>query len=397
MIYRERILKDSPYVNKKSYAPLWGAIVLFAMLNCNSLRAQQSEDPFDTTVADDSPAEEATPEPTPSDKTIIKVPVPEEVSTPAEENNDDSLLLAQPEPTPTPSGNVSEEELLSNQVSSKKAKTENNDSSSEIQDLSLEEAHEIQSAKNPKKKKSRSAKINKVDNGALNSFDMESVGKSRKSRVRQSQEQMAPVKIYGRDSKTGMRNEINTQNDGSRYSLVYHANANLKRAQDVTTLEFLYGYKLNNRKVPLWAEFCIFKTTAQFDTVAIPNNNMVVANRTNLDASSESIFGIGAGISMRSNWIQDFIDTEKWSESTSAQFYYLTMSEEYFSKSYKGYGIKAHFSLNYRMSQSVQIGPKFGHYLASVTRAAENSEPSDKRSLLLTWTSLGFDFTYYFK
>ena len=396
MIYREKTLKNSPFISCKSLTILCLIITLDILLNINFSYAQ-SDDPFEATPPDDTPSVDTTPAASASGKTIIKVPTPGGEKKTAETSSDDSLLSAMPTPTPTPKGNVTEDELLSNKESGKKLNTPTNENTPEIQELSLEDANNQKSQKNKKTITPKIKKIEKIEKGALNSFDMEHFGKDHKMQTRQNKEKMAPVKIYGRDSETGVMQTIDTQNDGHRYSLVYHTNANLKKAQDLTTLEFLFGYKMENKKVPLWAEFIIFKTSAKFSSIALPNRYMNVPNRSVLDDTNESLMGLGGGVSLRSNWIQDFINTERWSESTSAQIYYITMSEKYSSQNYKGYGIKAHFSLNYRLSQSIQIGPKFGYYLASLNYPQENKKPSDQRSLLITWASMGLDFTYYFK
>lgn len=346
-----------------------------------------SDDPF-AAIPDDVPsAEESVAQP--SDKTILKIPTPNDQNTPQEETLEDSPLVINT-PVKKNTSTSNETELLSNKdIPEKKEITasEKNEDTPVIEE--------------PKKIKAVAKKTfspAKKEKGALNSFDMENVGKSKKNKKQDRLiEQNAPIKIYGRDNDTGLVKDFDTKDDQGRFSLLYHANANLRKAQDLRTLEFIYGHKLSNNKIPLWAEFSFFNTTATFDTISSPNSSQNPSSLAAFNNSSESMWGAGAGIAIRSHWIRDFGASEHWSEGVGAHVYYLSLTENYFSQSYTGYGLKTHFSLDYRLSKRIQMGPQFGYYLATINRPKATNERSDVGALLITWTSLAFNFTYYFK
>lgn len=197
--------------------------------------------------------------------------------------------------------------------------------------------------------------------------------------------------LQDRDDKTGLVIRFNPDHDASRWSAAYHMNAKAQNLSDLTTLEFIYGMKWGLG----WMEFILAKTSGRFDALTTANSNMSFASQDDLHATDEDAFTFGVGYSLRSQWIMDFFGNDRWSESTSAAATYNTFSENYQNKSYKGFGVQATFGINYRLSKSIQIGPKMSWHLASVKHNEDTNLVSDARSLLLSWFSLAFDFTYY--
>jgi hypothetical protein len=66
------------------------------------------------------------------------------------------------------------------------------------------------------------------------------------------------------------------------------------------------------------------------------------------------------------------------------------------SESYSGFGYTAEYSLSYRSSKRFFYGGKISYNWALVDRSQVDEEDLTERSLVFGWTTVGFEFGYFF-
>lgn len=196
-----------------------------------------------------------------------------------------------------------------------------------------------------------------------------------------------------RDIETGVfLQDYNTYSDKNRTSFLYHVNNDINSITNITTLEFNYAHKFELA----WLELFAIRTTATFNEITDSNPNDFSGGEA-LDLTEESLLAFGAGLSYRSSWIQELVNSDKMFTTTAASLGWYSLSENFSGFTYSGPGIKTDFGIHRRSSRSMHYGVRMSYNLASVKRAQETElERSSQRSLTLSWLTVGFDLSFYF-
>lgn len=200
-----------------------------------------------------------------------------------------------------------------------------------------------------------------------------------------------------KDSNSGLYDTTyETTLDTNRFSLLYRTNANIKKMDGLTSFEVIYARKLEL----FWAEIFFSKTNGRFESLA-SNNPNVTPSSNDLDQSNVSIMTLGTGLSLRTTLVQDLlnsiINTERFFETSSAAITYNSFKDSYQSKTFTGPGFRADYAIHYRAYPNFHFGPHFSYNLSVVKKPKEDgSEMANTRSLVLFWTTIGLDFSFYF-
>ncbi|TNF01321.1 MAG: hypothetical protein EP326_04640 [Deltaproteobacteria bacterium] len=196
-----------------------------------------------------------------------------------------------------------------------------------------------------------------------------------------------------RDEDTGLlREAYNIKQDSGRYSFLYHINADLKNAVDISTFEFIYGQKRDFG----WLEFSIAKISGEFQELT-ENNAALGGESQDLQEESDGVLVLGVGLGWRTKYVRHLVAMDTLYETISAQVTYNQFDENFRGESFSGPGIKADFGIHKRTSEAFHFGVRMSYNLAHVKKAQEfEGHSSPARSLLLTWLSLGLDLTFYY-
>ena len=200
-----------------------------------------------------------------------------------------------------------------------------------------------------------------------------------------------------KDSSTGIYDTTyETTQDTSRFGILYRTNANMKKMDGLTSYEAVYGKKMDL----FWAEIFVSKANGRFECLA-SNNENVGPSSSDLDQSSVSVTTLGAGLSLRTTLVQEvlnsIINAERFFETSAAALTYNSFNDSFRGKTFTGPGFRADYGIHYRAYPSFHIGPHFSYNLAVVKKPKEEgSEMSNSRSLVLSWTTIGLDLSFYF-
>lgn len=196
-----------------------------------------------------------------------------------------------------------------------------------------------------------------------------------------------------RDSETGLLREVyNVKADKGKYSFLFHVNSDLKDIADISTFEFIYGFKRDFG----WIDFSIAKTSGEFQELT-ENNPSLGALSQELMEERGGVLTLGLGVGFRTNYVRHLIAMDTLYETVAASLTYNQFDETFRGEKFSGPGIKADFGIHKRTSESFHFGAKMSYNLAHVKKAQEfEGQNSAARSLLLTWLSLGLDLTFYY-
>jgi hypothetical protein len=239
--------------------------------------------------------------------------------------------------------------------------------------------------------------LNKLEREELEKIDRESklIKASKKSAHFEEFNQSEPLKLRQRDERTGvMLKDYSVDRDRSRISLLYHINADLMSAADISTFEGIYAKKFEFA----WAEFFVNKSTLKIREITSYNSSAFKSTSEELinDEGSDFI-NFGAGLSYRTSAIQHLINSDSWFESVGASLGYAQLSNTPSDTKFSGPSLKADFGVHNRSSKFFHLGMKFSYNLASVKRSRENeTEDGSARALTLSWVSMALDLSYYF-
>ncbi len=174
--------------------------------------------------------------------------------------------------------------------------------------------------------------------------------------------------------------------------MIYFLNGNIRQLSGVSTFEFLFGKKISN----YWIEIFGRKSDLRYKSVTFLNGAVRTADSEGLLFTSEPLFSGGFGIAYRSTFIQNFIKSGDYFETTSAHINYNLLSEVMTTDVFTGFGFKADFGIHKRFSRYFHLGAKFSYNIAALTRdPVEGEDSSTLRSLVLHWIGIGIDLTYY--
>ena len=203
----------------------------------------------------------------------------------------------------------------------------------------------------------------------------------------------AQVLSATQDPKTGITRGIyDLKSDVGRYSVIYHFNSDIFEFTTISTFEFIYGTK----KSFGWLDFSVSKASARFDQVTT-NNSALGATSEDLEESSLGILTLGIGLSYRTNYIRHLFRSSTLYETVGAFITYNQVDDSFRGETFSGEGLKADFGIHSRASESFHIGGKMSYNLIHTKKPLEfEGESSSSRNLLLSWVSLGIDFTFYF-
>ena len=188
-----------------------------------------------------------------------------------------------------------------------------------------------------------------------------------------------------------------TSDDTQRLSAIYRTNTDTGKLSSLSAYEFSYAKKLD----VFWLEFFYARTTGRFDALGNNNPNITVMTEES-ESSITTISTLGSGFSYRSRVIQELlgemIDAERVFETTSTAMTYNSLSNSYYEKAFRGYGMRADYGIHYRVSPALHWGPHFSYNLAVVKKDPTDDLKTNSadRSLLLSWTTWGIDFSIYF-
>lgn len=202
------------------------------------------------------------------------------------------------------------------------------------------------------------------------------------------------------DSSAGIYTDLYyTKNDSLRISFAYHVSQDYEEFSKLQVLDFQIHKKIPSYKDQWWGiqlKRVVGKYSAFADELTSDSGHPNAdANTKRFDnEQSMSMFGFGYG--QRFRLLGDLINSDKVFESLMAFANYVYLLDSTNSNKYEGYGLTAEYGLQRRISKGFFAGVKLGYNLASVVRPATTDEKKEDRSLVMKWTSLGFEFGYYF-
>ena len=202
------------------------------------------------------------------------------------------------------------------------------------------------------------------------------------------------------ESSTGLYSDLYyTKLDSSRLSFAYHISHDYEEFSKLQIIDFQFMKKVNSYKDQWWG-LQIKKVNAKYNALAeeltsTSGNADADANTKRFDnPQSMTIFGFGYGYRFKA--LTSMINSDRVFESVMAYANYISHFDGTNSKNYTGFGLTTEYGVQKRMSQSFFSGIKIGYNIASLVRPATSDEKKSDRSLVFSWTSLGFEFGYYF-
>ncbi|WP_372653625.1 hypothetical protein [Halobacteriovorax sp.] len=215
--------------------------------------------------------------------------------------------------------------------------------------------------------------------------------RSGKSKDEKSIDEELKIKNYDLESGLSL-DSYSTSKDSSRVSLLYNLNSNPMKAMDISGIEFQYAKRLDYA----WWEFYGAQSSAIFSQVADDNSQFPTSTADDIANQTLTTTTVGTGLSYRTSLIQTLFESDNLFETMGAFVNYNNTSTE-LGESYSGFGMKADLGIHFRSSNTVHWGVRFNYNIAHVKRSATTStETSSQGSLLLNWTSLAGDISFYF-
>jgi hypothetical protein len=192
--------------------------------------------------------------------------------------------------------------------------------------------------------------------------------------------------------------EFYTKKDTFRVSLGYQIAQDFKDFSSLSVIDVQFHKKIASYKDQWWGlQFKSIKGNydvfaEELDTSSDPTSDRSVTR----DDNEQSLSMIGLGLGYRFKALTAVFNSDRIFENVMAFGNYVTNQDATNSKKYIGYGLTAEYSIQRRVSEALFFNFKMGYNLASLSREAEDKEKKEDRSLVFKWTTLGFDFGYYF-
>ncbi len=208
--------------------------------------------------------------------------------------------------------------------------------------------------------------------------------------------------IYDFDTNLGIKDQRQyTGSDSNRLSLAGHVSADYEHVNSNMGIDVTYMHR-TKRYNQIWWGAQFFYNKAFFDAIT-QNPKVKTTDSTNADSrtprpndAKENVMAGGLGVGYRFKLLLDFFPTEDVFESVDVFANYVTLDESYAKQKYQGYGLTTNYGIHKRSSTSFFYGGKLSYNLASVTRAAIESESKRERSLTLSWLSVAFEMGFFF-
>ena len=202
------------------------------------------------------------------------------------------------------------------------------------------------------------------------------------------------------ESSTGLYSDLYyTKLDSGRLSFAYHISHDYEEFSKLQIIDFQFMKKVNSYKDQWWG-LQVKQITAKYTALAdeltsTTGNTDADANTRRFDnQQSMTIFGFGYGYRFKA--LTAMINSDRVFESVMAYANYISHFDSTNSKNYNGFGLTTEYGIQKRMSEGFFSGIKIGYNIASLVRPATSDEKKSDRSLIFKWTSLGFEFGYYF-
>jgi len=189
-----------------------------------------------------------------------------------------------------------------------------------------------------------------------------------------------------------------TREDNLRLSIGYQISQDFEELSKLSIIDIQLHKKMDSYKDQWWGvqlksisgEYNIFADELDDNTDPLSDG----AIKRGLNTQTMTVIGLGLGYRFKT--LSQMFNSDRVFENIMVFGNYVTNLDGATSKKYAGYGLTAEYSVQRRMSESMFINLKLGYNIASLVRAAESDEKQEDRSLVFRWTTLGFDFGYYF-
>ncbi len=189
-----------------------------------------------------------------------------------------------------------------------------------------------------------------------------------------------------------------TKKDSFKMSIGYQTSLSLEDFAKLRVLNIQLMKKMPSYK-DQWLAFQLQSVVGAYSTLADelessddPDADGFLRRGTN----EQSMTLIGVGLGYRFKALTQMFDSDRVFENVHAYGNYITNLDSTNSKEYAGYGLTTEYSIERRMSEALFVNFKIGYNIASVVREATDDEKKQDRSLVFRWTTVGFDFGYYF-
>ena len=190
-----------------------------------------------------------------------------------------------------------------------------------------------------------------------------------------------------------------TKNDQGRLSFAYHVSHDYEKLNKLQAIDFQVLKKVKSFKEHWWG-LRINRVIGKYNTFA--DELKVSTGHPDADANSkrydaeQSMTILGVGFGYRFKILQDFLNSDRIFETLMAYgnfIYHLDSSTE---TQYRGYGVSMDYGIHKRIGDSFFAGGKLSYNLASLERPKKTDEDKLDRSLVFRWTSLAFEFGYFY-
>jgi hypothetical protein len=189
-----------------------------------------------------------------------------------------------------------------------------------------------------------------------------------------------------------------TKKDSFKMSIGYQTSLSLEDFAKLRVINIQIMKKIASYK-DQWLAFQLQNVVGAYSTLADeletstdPDSDGFIKRGPN----DQSMTLIGIGLGYRFKALTQMFDSDRVFENVHAYGNYITNLDSTTSEQYNGYGLTTEYSIERRISEALFVNLKFGYNIASVVRDAKDDEKKQDRSLVFRWTTVGFDFGYYF-
>jgi hypothetical protein len=192
--------------------------------------------------------------------------------------------------------------------------------------------------------------------------------------------------------------ETYTGVDRNRLSFAYHLSTDYQNLTKLMSMDIQYLYRLKHYQ-DLWIGFQYKNVSAQFDAIASNHRENSSSfskgeDKYQRESEEQSSHLWGAGIGYRFKFLP--IEHDRLFESVNLFINYHQHQDSFTEFAYTGFGFNVDYGLHYRIKTNFFIGTKLSYHLAEIGREAIGNESAQNRSLLLSWTSIGFEIGYFY-
>lgn len=207
--------------------------------------------------------------------------------------------------------------------------------------------------------------------------------------------------IYNFNSSLGIKDQRHyTGTDKNRIAFAGHLAADYEHFQNILGGEFSYMRRTDSFS-RIWYGGQVFTHTAAFDAITqrptkVSTSPTAESNLIRTGDAKNTLLGLGLGAGYRFKFFFDMFQAEDWFETIDVFVNNVQMSDKLVKKNYAGWGLTTNYGFHKRSGTSFFYGGKISYNLASVTRPVLGDETKKERSLSLGWTSLAFEFGFFF-